>query len=202
MAPKPKLLISSGSKKKEPRYACLSEARASHSHRMWAEVSSLTPHFLHKGLASSPNRWRCLLRVLWPLRRSVTTLDWILFKVINFAVVPRLGPEINSRDCLWVSPRPHHWAPCWLTNLWLSLFCKSRLETPRAGSSPRNLWAMPPLTSPSAISLPHFRSIYNCLWYQLYLFVSTWKNSISFLHVLYEVKVPYLENPHLSFTSY
>jgi hypothetical protein len=36
-------LMSSGSKKKKkkkkkPRYACLSEARASHSQRVWAEV--------------------------------------------------------------------------------------------------------------------------------------------------------------------
>ena len=73
--PKPKLLISSSSKKKEPRYACPSEARALHSHKMWAEVSSLTPHFLHKGLSSSPSRWRYLLRVLWPIRRPVTTLE-------------------------------------------------------------------------------------------------------------------------------
>jgi len=41
----PKLLISSGSKKEQLRYSCLSEARASHQHRMWAEVSSPTPHF-------------------------------------------------------------------------------------------------------------------------------------------------------------
>jgi hypothetical protein len=34
MAPKLKLLISSGSKKKDPRYLHLSTARASHSHRM------------------------------------------------------------------------------------------------------------------------------------------------------------------------
>jgi len=114
--PKPKLLISSGSKKKEPRYACLSEARASHSHKKWAEVSSPTPHFLHRGLSSSPSRWRCLLTVLWPVRRPVTALDWVLLKVINFVLVPRLGPEINSWACLWVSPSPRHWAPCWLTS--------------------------------------------------------------------------------------
>ena len=43
MAPKLILLISSGSRKKEPRCMCLSEARASHSQRMWAEVSFFTP---------------------------------------------------------------------------------------------------------------------------------------------------------------
>jgi len=46
MAPTLKVLMSSGSKKKEPRYICLSEAKASHSQRMWTEVSSFAPHLL------------------------------------------------------------------------------------------------------------------------------------------------------------
>jgi hypothetical protein len=33
-----KILTSSGSKKKEPRYTCLSAARVSHLQRMWAKV--------------------------------------------------------------------------------------------------------------------------------------------------------------------
>jgi hypothetical protein len=64
MAPKLKLVISSGSKKKDPRYLRLSAVKVSHSHRMWAEVSSLNPHFLHSGLSISPIKWRCLRRVL------------------------------------------------------------------------------------------------------------------------------------------
>jgi len=56
MAPKLILLMSSGSKKKEPRYTCLCEAKASHSQRMWAEVSSSAPHLLHSGLSDSPIR--------------------------------------------------------------------------------------------------------------------------------------------------
>jgi hypothetical protein len=71
MAPRPIFLISSGSRKKEPRYICLSEAQAS------AEVSSFTPHPLHKGLFANPSRKRCLLRVLCPVRKPVTTLDYI-----------------------------------------------------------------------------------------------------------------------------
>ena len=47
-------LMSSGLKKKEPRYACLSEAKASHSHKMWAEVSSSAAYLLHYGLSDSP----------------------------------------------------------------------------------------------------------------------------------------------------
>jgi hypothetical protein len=56
MAPKLTLLISSGSREKEPRCISLSEAKASHSQRMWGKVSSFTPHPLHSGL-SSPSRW-------------------------------------------------------------------------------------------------------------------------------------------------
>jgi len=41
MTPNLILLISSDSKKTEPRYACLSEARVSHSQRMWAEFPLL-----------------------------------------------------------------------------------------------------------------------------------------------------------------
>jgi len=36
-------VTSSESKMKEPRYACLSQANASHSHSMWTEVSSSVP---------------------------------------------------------------------------------------------------------------------------------------------------------------
>jgi hypothetical protein len=60
------LLMSSGSKKKEPKNAYLSEAKSSHSQRMWAEVSSSAPHLLYNGLSYSP-KCRCLLRVLCPV---------------------------------------------------------------------------------------------------------------------------------------
>ena len=56
MAPRLMLLMSSGFRKKEPRYACLSEAKASHLQRMWAEVSSSVKHLLHSGLSDSPSR--------------------------------------------------------------------------------------------------------------------------------------------------
>ena len=145
--------MSSGTKKKESRYTWLIEAKASHSQRMWAKFSYFTPHFLHKGLSSIPRRWRCLLRLLYPLRRPITTLDSVLLKDRSLTLVPRLGPEINSRSCLWVSPRSRQLAHYWLTNQRLSFFCVSRLETPRTGSGPRNPIAGPPIASSSAISL-------------------------------------------------
>jgi len=49
MAPGLILLMSSGTKKKEPRYICVSEAKASHSQRMWTEVPSSSARFLHNG---------------------------------------------------------------------------------------------------------------------------------------------------------
>jgi hypothetical protein len=99
-------LMSSGSKKKEPRYVYLSEAKASHSHRMWTEVSSSLPHFLQMGLLLSPIMCRCLLKVLCPVSRPVTTLDCVLLKDSNWAPVARFGPEINFRACLCVPQRP------------------------------------------------------------------------------------------------
>ena len=54
MAPGLRLLASSGSKSEEPRYACLSEVKASYSHKMWTEVSSSVADVLPKGLLVSP----------------------------------------------------------------------------------------------------------------------------------------------------
>jgi hypothetical protein len=106
MAPTLKLPLSSGSKKEEPRCARLSEAKASHSQRIWVEVSSSSaPHRIHKGLPVNPIQWRCLLRVLCPVRRSVTTLDFVLLKDFSLVLAVGLGSEINSRTCLWVLPR-------------------------------------------------------------------------------------------------
>jgi hypothetical protein len=73
-------LISSGSKKKELRRACLREFRASHAHKMWTEVSSLAPHFLQVRLLLNAITYRCFLRVLCPVTRPVTTLDYVLLK--------------------------------------------------------------------------------------------------------------------------
>jgi hypothetical protein len=42
-----------GSEKRKFKYTCLSEARASQSHKTWAEVYSSALHLLHKGLYRS-----------------------------------------------------------------------------------------------------------------------------------------------------
>ena len=120
---------------------------------MWAEVSSSAPHLLRSGLSDSPIRWRCLVRVLCPVSRPVTALDCVLLKVRNLALAPRQGPEISSRACLGVSPRPRHHTQRQLTNQLLILLRTSCLETPKTGSGPTNFRAEPSLASPSAISL-------------------------------------------------
>jgi hypothetical protein len=89
MAPTPSTLTSSGFKKKEPRYLCLSEARASHSHKICTEVSSSVPHFLQVGSLLSPITCRCLLRVLCPVSRPITALDCVLLKDNNRAPTAR-----------------------------------------------------------------------------------------------------------------
>jgi hypothetical protein len=53
--------------------------------KIWAEVLSSAPHFLHNELSLSPFKWSCLLRVLCPVRRPVTTMDCILLTFRNLA---------------------------------------------------------------------------------------------------------------------
>jgi len=154
MAPILSFLISSVSKKKEPRCVCLSEAKASHSHKVWTEVSSSVPHSLQVGLLLSPITYKCLLKVLCPVRRPITTLDCVLFKDNNRALVARLGPEIYSRACLCVLQEPRHYNKCWFSFqrfVFLLMFC---LETPRKGSGPTKLRTEPSLASLSTISFP------------------------------------------------
>ena len=139
MAPRLKLLISSGSKKKERRYTYLSEVKTSHSQRMWAEISSSAPHLLRKGLLFSPIKWGCLLRVLGPAWRPIMTLDCVLLKDKSLLFALWLEPKINSRACPWVLPRPRHLAQCWLSNkrlIFLIIIC---LDTPKDGSDPTSV---------------------------------------------------------------
>ena len=97
MAPILRFIISSGSKKKKLRFACLSEAKVSHSHKKWTEFSSSVPHFLQVGLLHNPITYGCLLRLLFPVR-SVMTLDCVLLMDSNQGSVAGLVPEINSWD--------------------------------------------------------------------------------------------------------
>ena len=99
MATRLGLVTSSGSKKKESKCTCRSEARALHSHKTWIEVSSSTPHLL---LQLSPIKCRCCLRVLCPVRRPVTTLDCVLLKDKSQVLAFELGPEIMFWVCLCV----------------------------------------------------------------------------------------------------
>jgi len=107
MAPILSFLISSGSKTKELRYARPSEDKAFHAHKTWTEVSSSEPHFLQIGLLLSPITCKCLLRVLCPVRRTITTLDCVLSKDNNQALVDSMGSEINSWASLCVLQGPH-----------------------------------------------------------------------------------------------
>ena len=142
----------SWSKKKEPRYVCLSDAKASHSHKMWYWGFLLSTTLPTKGVITQPHYiYKCLLKVLCPVSRSITTLDYVLLKDNNWAPVARSGPEINSRACLCVLQEPRHNARCCFSIqlfIFLLIFC---LETPKKGSGQTNCWTEPLLASLSAI---------------------------------------------------
>ena len=153
MAPLLNFLISSGSKKKEPRCVCLSEAKASHSHKMWTEVPSSVPHFIQVGLFISPIIYKCLLKVLYPVR--ITTLDCVLLKDNNQALVARSRPEMNSRACLYIPQGTCHYTRCCFPIqhfFFLLIFC---LETPKKGSGPTNRSTELSFASLLAISFSH-----------------------------------------------
>ena len=114
--------MSSGSEKKEPRYVCLSEAKASQLHKMCAEVSTSVPHFLQVGLSLSLITCRCLLRVC-PVSRPITALVCVLLKDSSRAPVARSVPEISSRSCLCALQWPRH-----LTYPYLCEFSNYRLS--------------------------------------------------------------------------
>ena len=151
MAPIPSFPMSSWSKKKERRYVYLSETKASHSHKMWTEVSSSVPHFLQVKLLLSPIIYKCLLKVLCPVSRPITTLDCVLLKDSNQALVARLGPEINSKAWPCVLQGPRHNARCCFTIQHFIFLLIFFLKTPRKGSGPTNCWTEPLFTSLSVI---------------------------------------------------
>jgi hypothetical protein len=90
-------------------------------------------HISYKwGYHSAP--YKCLLKVLCPVRRPIKTLDCVLLKDDNRALLASLGTEINFRACLCVPQGPHHSTKCWLSIqrfIFLLMFC---LETPKEGS--------------------------------------------------------------------
>jgi len=67
-------LISSESKNKEPKCLCLSEAKASLSHKMWTEILR---HFLQVGLLLSPISYKCLLNVSCPVKCQFAKADFL-----------------------------------------------------------------------------------------------------------------------------
>ena len=93
----------------------LSEAKASHSHKMWTEVSP-SVHLLHLGSFPIPIIYKCLLKVLCPISRPVTTLAWVLLRDNSRAPVAWSRPGINSRACLCILQVPHHNARCCFRN--------------------------------------------------------------------------------------
>jgi len=80
-----------------------------HTHtKCGTEVFSSVPHFLQVGSLHNSMICKCLLKVLCPVSRPVTTLDCILLKGNSRAPIARSGPEINSRACLCIPQGPRY----------------------------------------------------------------------------------------------
>ena len=118
----------------------------------WGFLRSAT--FPTSGVITQPITYRRRLKVLCPVRRSITTLGCVLLKDKNLAFVASLGPEVNSQACLCVLQRPRYNTKCWFSNHRF-IFLMFWLETPKKGSGPSNLWTDPSLAILSAISFPH-----------------------------------------------
>ena len=131
----------------------------------WGFLLSTT--FSTSGVITKPITYKCLLKVLCPVRRPITTLDCVLLKDNNRALVARSGPQINSRACLCVLQGPHHNTRCWFSIqlfIFLLIFC---LENPKKASGPTNRWTEPSLASLSAISFPRSPAWATGKWYSI-----------------------------------
>jgi len=97
---------------------------------------SSVPPFLQVGLLLSPITYKCLLKVLCPVSRPVTTPDCVLLKGSERAFVAKLGPEINFR----VLQGPRHLDNRRLSNVTIDMLP----EDPKGRISAINCWVEPP----------------------------------------------------------
>jgi hypothetical protein len=111
--------------------------------------STLPAHWIF----SQPHQLEVSAQGIMPCNKLVTTMDCTLLKDKNLTLVPRLGPDINSRACREL-PRSCHRLQCWFPSQRPILFLRSCLETPKADSGRTNPVAEPFLVSRSAVSLP------------------------------------------------
>ena len=115
IVPRLRLLTPFGSKKKEPNMHVWVSRRLHTRTERELRFSSSASHLLLKGLSISPIKHRCHLRVIYPVRRPVTSLDCVLLKDSSLVFAVGLGHEISFRVCLYVLIRRHHIAKCWMS---------------------------------------------------------------------------------------
>ena len=96
--------------------------------------------------------YKCLLKVLCPVSRPITTPDCVLLKDNNLALVARSGLGIISQACLCVLQGTPHNTRRWFSIQRFIFLVIFYLETPKKGSGPTNRWTEPSFASLSAIS--------------------------------------------------
>ena len=98
-------LTSFGSMRKEPRYVCLGEAKASHSLKTWAEVCSSAPHLPHRAIFQS-HYVKTSSQGVMSYKETDTNPGLALLQdnTLTFTVLFR--PENSFRASLWVLITP------------------------------------------------------------------------------------------------
>jgi hypothetical protein len=100
MAPILRFVTSSRSKKKEPRYACMSEARASHSHRTWTRPAQ--PYYRQiRPIIHIGDIWlHCASEVLYCLHDPLPHCNYLQTSVSRDLSVPSLLSPLSKPDAL------------------------------------------------------------------------------------------------------
>ena len=107
MAPILRFVTSSGSKKKEPRYGCLSEARASLSHRTWTRPAQPYYHQIRPIVHIGDIWLHCAPEVSYCLCDPLPHCNYLQTSVSRDLSVPSLSSPPSTPDAL-VTEIPKH----------------------------------------------------------------------------------------------
>ncbi|KAJ8961291.1 hypothetical protein NQ318_008976 [Aromia moschata] len=86
--------------RRAPKFEYLAAASAGHSHNMWREVSSSSPHLLQSGSFFTPIIVRCRMSGQCPVNSPTIHLSWFLPSFMKSFDLFQDGSPMNIRECL------------------------------------------------------------------------------------------------------
>jgi len=106
------------------------------------------------GLLLSPITYKCLLMVLYPVRRPITTLNCVLLNNNNQVLCSLVSArnQFSSLSLCTTKTTPQYQRLVFHPAFYVSSYILRR--DPKKGSVPTNRWTEPSLASLSAISFP------------------------------------------------